>query len=292
MDLDKVDFDNRALGMLLGLHCGDSLGATLEHTQRNPSLSHREIIGGGALPWRAGQATDDTDLTLAVLCGIRSTTHFDDKVTALEFIKWYHGEPFDVGDTILRAIKNIERGIDPSGVITSESNGSLMRSAPLSLLSVADKDLIHFIKMQNQLTHGGEVAVAADIVLVKSLKSILHGMDRKSAARTLAVNLHLSKFDMQDIQKSAYGKWEDLPNSGWIKDTFKILMWTLFNCESFQDALVHAVNLGGDADTNGAIVGTVWGAIEGLDSIPNRWLTKLERQDDIKSELKRIGIGK
>lgn len=40
---------------------------------------------------------------------------------------------------------------------------------------------------------------------------------------------------------------------------------------SFEEALVRAVNLGGDADTVGAMVGAMAGAAAGLDAIPSRW---------------------
>lgn len=46
---------------------------------------------------------------------------------------------------------------------------------------------------------------------------------------------------------------------------------TLLSGESFEEMLVRAVNLGGDADTVGAMVGGMAGAGAGLDAIPARW---------------------
>ncbi len=45
--------------------------------------------------------------------------------------------------------------------------------------------------------------------------------------------------------------------------------------ESFEDALITAVNLGGDTDTVGAMVGAMAGARLGFGSIPPRWLDDL-----------------
>jgi ADP-ribosyl-[dinitrogen reductase] hydrolase len=39
---------------------------------------------------------------------------------------------------------------------------------------------------------------------------------------------------------------------------------------------VTTVNLGGDADTTGAIAGMLAGAAYGLDALPKRWLDALE----------------
>lgn len=63
---------DRIAGGLLGVHAGDALGATVEFSswesirQRYPD-GVRDIVGGGPLGWPPGNATDDTDLTRAVL---------------------------------------------------------------------------------------------------------------------------------------------------------------------------------------------------------------------------------
>ena len=62
----------RIAGALLGVHAGDALGATLEFSawsavrQQYPD-GLREIVGGGPFGWPPGHASDDTDLTRAVL---------------------------------------------------------------------------------------------------------------------------------------------------------------------------------------------------------------------------------
>jgi poly(ADP-ribose) glycohydrolase ARH3 len=45
---------------------------------------------------------------------------------------------------------------------------------------------------------------------------------------------------------------------------------------SFREAVVMAVNLGGDTDTIGAMAGAVAGAYYGLDQIPQEWIDPLE----------------
>ena len=47
--------------------------------------------------------------------------------------------------------------------------------------------------------------------------------------------------------------------------------------ESFEEALVFAVNLGGECDAIGAMTGAVAGAYHGAGAIPARWLETLER---------------
>jgi ADP-ribosyl-[dinitrogen reductase] hydrolase len=54
-----------------------------------------------------------------------------------------------------------------------------------------------------------------------------------------------------------------------------------FRADSFEDAVVAAANLGGDADTNAAIAGALAGARFGAGAIPERWLEQLHQRDRI-----------
>jgi ADP-ribosyl-[dinitrogen reductase] hydrolase len=46
--------------------------------------------------------------------------------------------------------------------------------------------------------------------------------------------------------------------------------------ETAEDAILGAVNLGGDADTIGAIAGALAGAAWGVDALPRSWLVSLQ----------------
>lgn len=58
--------------------------------------------------------------------------------------------------------------------------------------------------------------------------------------------------------------------------------------ESFEDALVIAVNLGGDADTIAAMVGALAGARHGLTAIPSRWLDDLRATGTLMQRIDQI----
>ena len=51
---------------------------------------------------------------------------------------------------------------------------------------------------------------------------------------------------------------------------------------SFEDAILKAVNLGDDADTIASICGQLAGAFYGLSAIPQHWKDRLYRYDDLK----------
>jgi ADP-ribosyl-[dinitrogen reductase] hydrolase len=63
------------------------------------------------------------------------------------------------------------------------------------------------------------------------------------------------------------------------------------DAETFKDALVSAVNLGGDADTVGACCGALAGANWGTVAIPGRWIRDLAEYNRVLSladELARV----
>jgi len=64
-------------------------------------------------------------------------------------------------------------------------------------------------------------------------------------------------------------------SSGYVIDTLEAAMWAVYSTNSFEDALVLAVNLGEDSDTVGAVTGQLAGALYGYSNIPIRWLDNL-----------------
>ncbi|WP_406696409.1 ADP-ribosylglycohydrolase family protein [Singulisphaera sp. Ch08] len=58
-------------------------------------------------------------------------------------------------------------------------------------------------------------------------------------------------------------------------------LYLLLTTDSFEEAIIEVINLGGDADTTGAILGALLGAHYGIDAIPDRWLARLQNRNGI-----------
>ena len=58
--------------------------------------------------------------------------------------------------------------------------------------------------------------------------------------------------------------------------------------DSFEQAMLTAINLGGDADTIGAMVGALAGARYGLEGIPSRWLDDLRATGTLVERIDRV----
>lgn len=144
---------DRARGALLGVHVGDCLGATVEFSdwgtiRRQYPHGVTEIVGGGPFGWPAGHATDDTDLTRAVLLAYTRPVTGDVVHDAASYmLDWYEGRwpgrvagsrPDDVGGATDNALRKFALSRDPyrSGAGMGQAgNGSLMRAIPTAVFA-------------------------------------------------------------------------------------------------------------------------------------------------------------
>ena len=267
---------DKILGMLVGLHCGDSLGATLEFGDANITPTHRNIIGGGVFNWQAGEATDDTDLMLVVLKSLENDT-FNDQVCIEGLIAWYLQGPKDIGNSTRWGIEQLIQHRRPSINENAQGNGSLMRSAPLSLIPFSE-DLI---TLQSSLSHPHPHCVFADKVFVYLLQKLLEGKSKEEVYEE-ALHLSLSLPEFHEIVKKIPSlPWNEVKTSGYVLDTLGAALWGLFHGKSFEESLVLVVNRGDDADTCGAVTGALCGALYGESLIPGRWKDILKRRDEI-----------
>lgn len=62
--------------------------------------------------------------------------------------------------------------------------------------------------------------------------------------------------------------------TGYSVDTLACALWALQSADNLEEAVIAAVNLGGDADTVGAVTGGLAGVHYGFETIPERWLKK------------------
>jgi ADP-ribosyl-[dinitrogen reductase] hydrolase len=71
------------------------------------------------------------------------------------------------------------------------------------------------------------------------------------------------------------------PTLGFPPACIPTCLYLLFTTDGPEEALVEIVNLGGDADSAGAILGAFVGACYGEAALPGRWLDRLRNRDGI-----------
>jgi ADP-ribosylglycohydrolase len=321
---------SKTLGALLGVHCGDSLGATFEflpwsHIRRQYPDGLREIVGGGTLHWPVGHATDDTDLTRAVLLAYRDyeenkqagsvqlVEEFDIAKAAAEYsLKWNEGDwpgrkkgsrPIDIGNATRVGLQNYRRLRDPakSGAgVGSAGNGSLMRCIPTGLFAPEERRRNESIAV-SEFTHNDSrctVACAAYNEIVAALvdgktpqEAVEIGKKVADELRGAKVTDAIKEGETLPLAKTAReGPRGEHPvsTSGYVLSSLKLAIAALLDLRSFEDVLVDVVRIGGDSDTNGAIAGGLLGARDGIEKIPERWLDRLQFRKEFEEVAMRI----
>ena len=76
---------------------------------------------------------------------------------------------------------------------------------------------------------------------------------------------------------------QEIRSSGYVVDTLEAAVWSLINTNSFESALLKAVNLGEDADSVGAVCGGLAGLYYGYEDMPADWLNVLQRREWIET---------
>jgi ADP-ribosyl-[dinitrogen reductase] hydrolase len=72
-----------------------------------------------------------------------------------------------------------------------------------------------------------------------------------------------------------------LETSGYVVHSLQTALRDGLVADSAEEAIVTAVNRGGDSDTIGAIAGAVAGARFGASQFPDRWLDAIDEKDEL-----------
>jgi ADP-ribosyl-[dinitrogen reductase] hydrolase len=75
----------------------------------------------------------------------------------------------------------------------------------------------------------------------------------------------------------------EIDSTGFVIDALEAALWSFYNTDTYAEGLLKAVNLGGDADTVGAIYGQLAGAYYGLEAIPIEWVHGLALNEEIRT---------
>ncbi|TWJ18282.1 ADP-ribosyl-[dinitrogen reductase] hydrolase [Geobacter argillaceus] len=267
---------SRARGALLGLAVGDALGGPVEFmTAGEIRAKHgvlREVVGGGWLRLKPGQVTDDTEMSLCVARAIVAAGGWDLAAIAGQFARWLKTKPLDVGDTCRRGIRNfmLKGQLETPPNQWDAGNGALMRMVPVGLFTLGDDALLRRCAVeQAHITHNHALSDVACVCYGRLLHLAVIGAS-KTRIRREADSL------IADFPTFSFEPYRGLA-TGYVVDTFQTVCHYFFRGRDFEECVVGAVNQGGDADTTGAIIGGLAGAYYGLESIPQRWLKRLDK---------------
>jgi ADP-ribosylglycohydrolase len=76
-------------------------------------------------------------------------------------------------------------------------------------------------------------------------------------------------------------KVEEIHTGGYVIETLEASIWSLLTTDSYESAVLKAINLGDDTDTTGAVTGGLAGFYYGIESIPTEWIHVLPETESI-----------
>lgn len=289
----------RVRGAMYGVAVGDALGAPLEFMDAGSiQRQHgtvREMIGGGWLNVMPGEVTDDTQMTLCVAHGICNSP--DNPVASVgeNFLRWVDSRPKDIGATcassIARARYIASESCLPdandwyaSALEThnamgqmSAGNGSLMRTAYIGLYYDTSETVLEKAAQISEMTHHDPLATEACVAYSEAVYSLVRENDadeRWLIMCDVIERIAGNRYDFSILSSDLF-----MPHpSGYVVDSFSAALHCICTTGNFEEAVVKAVNLGGDADTIGAITGGLAGALYGYEAIPKRWTAHLSQK--------------
>lgn len=298
---------DRIAGALYGVAVGDALGGPLEFmTAEEIAEQHGRVstmLGGGWLHLRPGETTDDTAMTLAVAEGIMESP--DDPIPAIgeRFIQWAKSGPKDIGGTCSRSINAAARKAGQNGknaptaeewcwaaINTAKANrghsggnGALMRAIYPALFYTDKFRAVQIVCEQGKMTHWDADSdeacrLYADVVHYLISEAEKGRNDSDGLGRRIMEILKPTRYNLEDVD--ALGHVAKLSPTGYVVDSLNCALYAFWSyAGSFEEAVVYAANLGGDADTIAAICGGLAGAFYGFEAIPKEWVAALSNTD-------------
>lgn len=287
-------------GVLLGTAVGDALGLPRENLSRErarklfgrPPLRHQFILG-------RGMGSDDTEHTCMVgQALLRAPTDGNafSRSLAWRLRYWLLGLPTGTGRATLQAVAKLWLGFSPTrSGIYSAGNGPAMRAAILGICLGHERDQLRaYVRASTRLTHTDPraehgamlVALAAyhganhgpegvrGQTFFQEIRDALPDIDDELQRLLTQAEKHLQEDAPAEKLADALGLRRGV--SGYVYHTVPLALYCwLRHPGNFRQAVEEVIDLGGDADSTGAIVGGIVGATVGASGIPAEWIAGL-----------------
>ena len=284
-----MNLQDRFRGSLVGLACGDAVGATLEFRPRGTFTPLTDMVGGGVVG-KAGEWTDDTILALC-LANSLIEKGFDPadqmkKYSDCVYKGYIHPTiqkwiGIATSDAIFRHYTTGE-ALSGSTDPRKSGNGSLMRLCPVPMYCYPDlATTVINSAISSKTTHSSLTCIEACMLFGEMLHKAFSGESKESILFNTVTPV--SHPEMVSLKQGTYKDKTDrqIRGTGYVVASLEASLWCFLKTSNFRDAILMAANLGDDADTTAAITGQIAGAFYGYEGIPQSWKDKLDREAEI-----------
>eukprot|EP01114_Cavostelium_apophysatum_P002416 TRINITY_DN1215_c0_g1_i1.p1 TRINITY_DN1215_c0_g1~~TRINITY_DN1215_c0_g1_i1.p1 ORF type:complete len:539 (+),score=149.94 TRINITY_DN1215_c0_g1_i1:59-1618(+) len=262
--------------------------------------------------WDTGDWTDDTDQMILIMQTIlEHNGEVNESTFAQKLRRWVNRGFPELGDhggmglgaTVAQVVFSKNFLEDPHKAAeevwyrmdkNAAANGAIMRTSICGVAHYADttKVIEDTIRMC-RVTHHDSRCVASTVLVDVCLALMLQGRPCKTSTELRAIldealsiahkyidPEHKEAFDKHVVTDDSVESLEklDLDESRAIGYTLKCMgagLWCFFSQRNFKETFNLLVREAGDADTNGAIAGALFGCKVGYSQLPKDWLEAL-----------------
>ncbi len=271
--MSRIDRD-KALGAMVGLGVGDTLGGS----------------GAGV-----------TELALRLATSLAESGGYDADRALGHYVAWLRIDPDAASGHMREVLGAIAGGTDSFRATSSfhlgggdtSGNEAVVRATPIGIAFAGREEALRDATLADAaLTHFDPLAGKVALLHNQAVGWLLTGGPELLVAQLK--NPEWLDDRIEDVVIPAIsgvrGFAEKLAISqpGSALTSLAIGLVAVFNADSFEEGLEWAVNLGGDADGDGAVTGALLGARLGAASIPSHWVDALQRRAEIEALTERL----
>ena len=287
---DDSQWRDRCRGSLVGLAIGDAVNLPAESLPRwfarirypkGPAM-RRGIV---RFLRRAGDVSDDTQLTIAVARSINRNGEYSHERFNSELARWSYFR-IGAGRACTSASRSTRRG-SAAKKTNSTGNGAAIRVVPFAIAIGARTELVKWVRRNAEATHNTEDAINAAVFVAMLVHECLTRpvglLDERGELAILIRRVSAETgFDVSSRDSP-------VAPSGNVHECIPALVRTLAcHGSNFPAAMKAVFRAGGDTDSIGALVAACIGAQIGYKALPEEWRTKVQHHDTLLSLADRL----
>jgi len=306
---------DKVRGAIVGVAIGDALGMPAESLSPKTISRHYRWINSYRTPnprtgtWhklKRGQWTDDTQLTLAIGESIVRQNGIDFNDIAAAHIEVFRNGRRGWGKATINGCQRMLSGANwwEAGDPSAAGNGPPMKIAPIGVLYGLKKinklEMIDACIGISKMTHGDPRAIVGavlqayltgaairssncDSFINLELKEIKHLCDHIEGTEYMSAEEFASSLTFQMYRLPEADTWEDsvirnvFGAKAFVNESLPFTYAMISkHGHDLKKCMEHIVNQGGDADTTGAMAGSILGGLYGYSKFPDHWRWRLE----------------
>ena len=230
---------------MYGAIIGDLSGSIYEYDQINniKSIQMNNIIEKNSF------YSDDTILTIAILDAILNNKDYD------YYLRKYVQEHKEYKPNFSPYFKtsfspNLIKWSKSNTVGTSHGHGAMMRISPVGYMFDSEKEVIENAKLATIPSHNSKEAIDSATTVALIIYYLRKGYTKEDVYKKLNLNIEYKPFTKFNTTCS---------------ETINNCLYAFYISKNFEDSIKKTLLMGGDTDTNCAIVGSLAEALYGID---------------------------